>query len=947
MKKFLVLLLGLISASIAIAQEKGYVRGNLSDGDFGGPLIGANVVVDGQPGLGTVSDFDGNYSLALDPGTYTINISFVSFETLSFPDVVVKAGEATIIDATLMPASSTLEAVTVVAKARRNSEAAILIERKNAVNVTDGLSAQAFRKVGDGDLSGAIKRVTGVTIESGKYVYVRGLGDRYTITTLNGMALPGLDPDVNSVQMDIFPTSALENVGVSKTFSPDLYGDFTGGLVNIVTKKFPDEKTTQLSVGLTYVPSMHFNDQYILYGKGGLDWAGFDDGTRKLPFDPKTQIPDETKVDPELETITRSFNQELAAKKKTALPNGSFSFYHGNQINKESGTTYGYNVVFNYSNENIFYKDFQSNDYLKSLDTNSTNLVLQTKRLSNVGRNNVVWSALASGSVKKNNNSFGLTILHSQSGQASAADRVNQDVEQNVSTLIEDVLTYTSRRLSSFILNGSHKLGNTEFSWASATSLSRVYDPDFRETRISVTDGDTTLSPGNGSGIDRFWRDLHELNEAVKLDFKIPLSSKFNLKTGAAGLYKSRDFEVYNYKLRTKDLSNIELDPDWFLSEGNYWSADPSSSNFRDGTYTIGNFQESNSFSAFQTIIGVYVMAEHPIIPVLKAAYGVRLEKADMYYTGVNQNSTLKYIDEKTLNELNILPSANLVYQIGEKMNVRVGASRTVARPTFREKSIAQIYDPITKRTFIGNLDLEQTNINNFDLRYEFFMSPKEVFSVSAFYKQFSGHIEKVSFPSAPDNITYRNSGEAAVYGLEFEIRKNLGNTLDSTFISRFSIGANFSLVRSLVDLKSVIVDQSTQQTEYELRMANLRGDETLDETRPMAGQSPYAANLNITYEEPKTNTSVSVAYNVQGEQLSIIASGRVPDVYTIPFHSLNFNAFRNFGKKQRSKVTIGVSNILNDDRTLIYKSYKAQEVFFTSYKPGVGFSIKYGYTFN
>ena len=459
--------------------------------------------------------------------------------------------------------------------------------------------------------------------------------------------------------------------------------------------------------------------------------------------------------------------------------------------------------------------------------------------------------------------------------------------------------------------------------------------------------GDTTLSPGNGSGIDRFWRDLNELNEAAKVDFKIPLTSKVNLKTGAAGLYKTRDFEVFNYKIRTTNLSDIELDPNWFLADENIWSPDPSSSNFRDGSYTIGNFQESNSFSARQTTFGVYVMAEHPILPMLKAAYGVRVEKADMYYTGVNQNNTIKFLDEKTLDALNILPSANLVYKAGEKTNVRIGASRTVARPTFREKSIAQIYDPITKRTFIGNLDLEQTDINNFDLRYEYFISPKELISVSAFYKQFFGHIEKVSFPAAPDNITYRNSGDAAVYGLEFEIRKNLGNTLDSTFISRFSVGANFTLVRSQVDLKSVIVDQSTGQTEYELRLANLRGDETLSDTRPMAGQSPYAANFTLSYEEPKTNTNVSVAYNVQGEQLSIIASGRVPDVYTIPFHSLNFNAYRNFGKNKKSRITIGVNNILDDDRTLVYRSHGTDDLVFTSFKPGVGFSLKYGYTFN
>ena len=604
MKNLLLTTFGFFFITLAFAQEKGFLRGNIMDGDFGEPMIGANVVVADQPGVGTVTDFDGNYSLSLPAGTYTINVSFISYQTLTFPNTEIKPGETTIIDATLNTASEELATVKVVAKARRNSEAAILIERKNAVNVTDGLSAQAFRKVGDGDLGGAIKRVTGVTVESGKYVYVRGLGDRYTVTTLNGMALPGLDPDVNSVQMDIFPTSVLENVGVSKTFSPELYGDFTGGLIDIVTKKFPDEKATDIGVGLTYTPSMHFNEDFILYTQSATDWIGFDDGQRKLSLNKSTEIPDEVLLDPELEAITRSFNSELAVKKKTALPNGSFSFYHGNQKENEKGLSIGYNLVLNYSNENIFYKDFKSNDFLKAIDTNTTALTLQSSRLGDVGKNNVMWSALASGSLKKNTNSFGLTVLHSQSGETNASLRTNRDVEQNVATLDENVLTYTTRRLTSFIVNGGHMFGKTEFKWSNATTLSRVYDPDFRETRISVTDGDTTLSTGNGSGIDRFWRDLHEFNEAAKLDFKIPLVKKLILKTGAAALIKNREFEVFNYKHQPNNLSDISYDPDWFLADENIWSADPSDPNYRDGTFTIGNYQIQNTFKARQNVFG-------------------------------------------------------------------------------------------------------------------------------------------------------------------------------------------------------------------------------------------------------------------------------------------------------------------------------------------------------
>ena len=212
------------------------------DGDFGGPVVGATIVVVEKPGVGTITDFDGNYSISLEPGSYTIKVSFISFNTLTFENVEIKPGDATIIDATLMPATEQLAEIEVVAEAKRNTEAGVLIKMKNAANVVDGISSQTFKRVGDNDLSQSIRRVTGVTVEGGKYVYVRGLGDRYTKTTLNGMAIPGLDPDVNAVQIDIFPTAVLENVAVYKNFTPDLYGDFAGGLIDVETKSFPERK---------------------------------------------------------------------------------------------------------------------------------------------------------------------------------------------------------------------------------------------------------------------------------------------------------------------------------------------------------------------------------------------------------------------------------------------------------------------------------------------------------------------------------------------------------------------------------------------------------------------------------------------------------------------------------------------------------------------------------
>lgn len=946
MSRFLLVFSVFFLGSGAYAQgEKGFVRGNIADGDFGGPMIAAAVTVAEMSGVGTTTDFDGNYSLSLDPGVYTIEVSFISYATQSFPAIEVKPGEVTIIDAVLTSAASELKEFEVQGEIRRNNEVAMLMDMKNATNVTDGLSSQSFRKIGDSDLSGAIKRVTGVTVQNGKYVYVRGLGDRYTKTTLNGMTIPGLDPDVNSVQIDIFPTSVLENVAVYKTFSPDLDGDFTGGLVNVVTKSFPEEKTSAISIGLTYVPSMHFNSDYILYNQGSLDWLGFDDGSRKMPFPSHRKVPNEALIDPTLEDMTRSFNPQLAVKSKTAFPNGSFSYNRGNQYNRENGSTLGYNAVVNYANEHIFYSDFQSNDYLKDNDRSVNELFKNVTRTGVVGKNNVMWSGLLSGSYKKDKNSYSAMFLMSQNGESSAAKRINQDFNQNQATLVEDVLTYSQRSLATLMLTGSHRVSIAEVKWGLASSYSRVYDPDFRETRISIGDGDTALSTGTGAGIDRFWRELNEINESAKVDVTLPLSERVELKTGASGTVKFRDFATQAYKHRRTNLNDIEVDPDWFLQDENIWSAEAESPNYRYGTYTLGNFQPANQYQAQQNIFSGYALLKHPVLKVVKLIYGLRVEKTDMFYTGENNTGSVVYDNEKTLDAFNLLPSVNAVYAITEKMNLRAAANRTVARPSFKEKSIAQIYDPITKRTFVGNIDLEQTNINNFDLRYEFFMQPKELFSVAAFYKQFDGHIELVSFPTAPDNLKPRNSGQAEVFGAEMEIRKSIGSFVESKFFSRFFVSGNVTLVRSMVDLKSVIVD-NTGQTEFDLRENNLRTEQTLTRFRPMAGQSPYAFNGSISYEIPESKTNISLAYNVQGEQLTIIASGRVPDIYTIPFHSLNFNAYRNFGKDLRSRVTIGVANILDEDRTLVYRSYGAEDQIYTTYKPGLGISAKYSYTF-
>ena len=418
---FLTLAITLGVLSMANAQ-KGYLRGQVFDPELGESVIGANIYIEGST-TGTVSDFDGNYSLPLDPGTYTIVYSSISYVTATVSDVVIVAEEVTSLNINLSSDVQQLEGVVVSATLIKDSESALLSVQKKSVNVMDGISTQTFKKIGDSNLAGAIRRVPGVSIEGGKYVYVRGLGDRYTKTTLNGMNVPGLDPDRNSIQIDIFPTAVLNNVMVYKTFSPDLYGDFTGGVVDIETKDFPEEKTTSFSLGLSMITGVQFNNDFILYKGGKMDFLGFDDGSRALPFAKETVIPFETSADPELETLTRSFKPQMAVEKMNALPGGTISFNTGNQIDKEK-VTLGYNVVLNYQNNYQFYDQAQTNNYLKDPDRSENELFRDESRIGTVGRQVVLWSALAGGAMKYDNHSLSLSLLRSQSGESTASSRV-------------------------------------------------------------------------------------------------------------------------------------------------------------------------------------------------------------------------------------------------------------------------------------------------------------------------------------------------------------------------------------------------------------------------------------------------------------------------------------------------------------------------------------------
>jgi len=944
-------LLSLVSLLIAgsVSAQNGTIRGRIIDDTSGEELIGVTVLVEGTTN-GAITDLDGAFALSVAPGTYNLKVSYVSFETISITGLEVQDSQVVNIDQVrLKEEVSQLEEVVVTAQIVKQSEAAILTVKRKSANLLDGISAQSFREIGDSDAAAAVKRVTGVSVQDGKYVYVRGLGDRYTKSMLNGMDIPGLDPDRNNLQMDIFPTNVLSNIIVYKSFTPDLPADFTGGVVNIETKDFPAEKTFDISAGVGFNPSMHFNSDYLSYGGSGTDWLGYDDGTRSLKVHPLVQVPNPVLDNPLTTQVARAFNKTLAAEKKTSTPNFSLSSGLGNQFDFK-GLTVGYNAAFSYKKNTTFYDQAENNSYVKPDLGNEFELRLNRPQNGSQSADSRLISGMFGGAVKTAGSKFKVNLLKIQNGETRAGifnvgSRISGSWDG-----IKHNLEYTERSLTNLLVGGEHSIdeNNWNIKWNVSPTWSKIEDKDVRNTPFRTDGGGFEIEPSESGDPTRIWRNLDESNIVGRFDVtkKINvLNGDGKLKFGSYITAKERDYQIFNYRLVLRDPNgNIQLtgDPNQLLIEENIWTVDSD-----QGSYLFGNFEVSNTFNSRQTNVAAYVQSELQVSTKSKAIVGVRVEDYKQFYTGVDQSGT-SFDDEEIITSTKFFPSLNWTVSTNERTNLRASYSRTIARPSFKEASIAQIFDPLTGRTFIGGLrpfvvsgdtiwngGLQETDIDNFDIRYETFQSGGQTVSLSFFYKKFQNPLELVVFSeSAPDNFQPRNLGDAKVYGIEFEIRKRLGVIAPS--LNNFMFSLNTSIIKSELEM-----DKSAGG-EYESRLNNLRDGETIEDTRPMQGQAPYLINAGINYAPFDSDWEGGLYYNVQGRRISIVGIGAAADVYDVPFHSLNFSIRKEFGKQKNQQLSLQVNNILDSERRREYESFGSSNATFSLLNPGRTFQLKY-----
>lgn len=961
----LFLFLAAFLCSITLVAQKGTIRGIVVEDATGETLIGTTVQILGTT-IGTITDLDGNFSLSVSPGTYDIKVSYISYQDVLIEKVKVSDGQVVLLNnLRLKDADLKLSEVVVTAEAVRSNEIALMNIRKNSSGMLDGISAAKMSLTGDATAVDAMKRVTGVTVEGGKYVYVRGLGDRYSKTILNNVDIPGLDPDRNTLQMDIFPTNLIGNITVSKSFTADLPADFTGGLLNIETIAFPEKSTMKFSLGTSYNPDMNLANDYLTYKGGNTDIFGFDDGTRSLPDAARREIipsPISGQSSATIGNFLNDFSPTMAAKTQTSFLNTSVSFSMGNQYDLDvekniANRKLGYILSVSYKNDYKFYSDLFYGDYQKASDANVYDLVYANKKTGQLGENTVLAGLLGGVAYKTTVSKIRLTLMHLQKGESIASRILTQNnseaVGQSGYRSISDVLSYNQSSLSNLLLNGSHVYNESGWSlnWRVSPTYSYSADPDIRETPFSINDrGEYYFSGGEGGMPSRTWRYLNEFSMSSRIDAEKKynlFSDKAKLKFGISNTVKYRNYEILGYDIQFWGNDPIWSEPNanLLLDHSNLYPNGPVYYINAQGRINPNEYQSNNS------ILACYLSNEFTLLSNVNVIVGLRAESFVQRLTGRDPafaNSDPNGINmenEKVLESFNLFPSVNVIYNTFEDQNLRLAYSNTIGRPSFKEVSFAQIMDPVSDVIFNGALyayndwdgNIQETRINNFDVRYEIFMEKGQVVSISGFVKKFRNPIEIVRITSQQTSIEIqpRNVGDGKVLGLEVEFVKSL--SFISSFLDNFSFNGNFTYVHSEIEMT---------ESEYNLRFAKARTGESVEKNRPMAGQAPWVVNSGFVYSNRKMGIDAGLFYNVKGPTLSVVGMGIYPDVYTVPFHSLNVSFNKKFGEENRISVGIKVSNILDDKKEEIFNSYNSSDTYYSQKSEGRTFSLGFSYRF-
>ncbi len=951
------LLLFLLSP-VARAQS-GTLGGVVVDRETGETLIGVNVVVEAL-GTGAATGLDGDYRIAgLPAGTYDVTFSYVGYTPQRITGAEVRAGALTVLDVRLAAEAVAFEGEVVVeAAALLDNEAGLLRQRQRAAAVSDAISAEAIARGGSSNAADAMERVTGASVLGGKYVTVRGLGDRYANTQLNGADIPTADPDRRAVQLDLFPSNLLENIVTLKTFTPDQPGNFAGGLVDIATKSFPDALDLRLSASTGLNAATHFGDTF-------LTSAG---GSRALPAvlaDPEIVFPSEVRArtDAELAAVldryAGAFQTPMALVHGAAPLNQGYAASLGNR-HAVLGNPLGYVVSLTYDRSARYYEDGFTGRYGYSQGSGD-GVVLDPELLfrDSQGSAETNWGGIGNVSYRLGSrHEIGINTLYSRSAETTSRFQVGAYPRQfdSTFTFVNRTQLYVERALYSGQLRGKHQLpglGGAQVEWMGTISATSLDEPDLRFAPNSrrVTPNGTVYSVQSTAftGPQRFFRTTGEDLVGAQLDVSVPVrlfGRGGEIKLGGRYQRTERTGRERQFRILPASGSPVALeggadgygDIGAFLAPEHMGVVDTTGTGrFVFGNYVTenrGTIAKANNYDGYLDVPAAYLMADVGLTRRLRAVVGARFEPTRQAVTSqaldadALQRGDSLFVGGRIAAD-DVLPSLNLVYALRDDMNLRAAATRTLARPTFQELSPACRFPFVGADLLCGNPDLDRSLITNLDLRWEWFTRPGELLALSGYYKNIEHPIELVLI-NANGEQTYRNVADAQIYGLEVEARKRLDDVFAP--LRDVSVGLNLSLVRSSIALDS---------TELVLRRAI---DPDVADRRALQGQSPFLLNADVAYENAGSGTNVGLYFNVFGRRLARVSFGGVPDVYEQPSPQLDLVASQRVLRDW--SVKLSVKNLLDAPYRELYDGrVNGRDAVFQEYERGISFSLGISYS--
>ncbi len=897
-KALLSLCLLIISAGLAFSQ--GSIAGKITDETTGETIIGGNVMVVGTS-AGASTDIDGNFLISsIAAGTYTLQISYVGYKTHTLPDVIVETGKRITVDIKMSNEASALEEVVITGTRSTNNDFSIVREIRESKLVVTGISAEMIMRSPDRDAAEVVKRVPGVTIMDGKYIVIRGLSERYNVTLLHGAYAPSMEADKRSFAFDIIPSAQIDQLLVFKSPSPELPGDFAGGAVKISTKSIPDESSITFGYSMGYRAGTSFNDFYR--GKRSASQAiGLNGGLNDLPSGFPEYV-DSSLPQGELDNAAQSLNNNWTPEEVSAFLDQSASVTGAFRFNLGK-VQIGNITAINWSNT---WNRFDASRNAFNLYDPAINTAEPVYKYTDDQNNqNTRAGILFNWAARINDNhTIEFKNLYNQINNSQYIAREGHNFTANADWGFGG-FREIFRGIYSGQLLGKHKLfdGKTNVNWVLNAGKSYRDLPDNRRYRVThdySTGSERIFIPSASSPnyLGRFYSDMdeHSVGGSVNIDHTLEVTENF-LPVIAAGVFyerKERDFSSrnmgyikgsnYDVNAGLEDLSIYDLfaDPAHFSSTGLQLSEQ-----------TNG----SDSYAASNHLVAYYAGLTLPFGKKVTLSGGARIEnnKQDLESAYINGEEV-----EPLERIVRVLPSANLSYNLTDKMLIRTTYGQSLNRPEFRELAPFGYYDFEYNWVTVGNPGLKTAEIHNYDVRWELYPSKTEMITVGGFYKKFTNAIEVFNEQAGSETktLSYKNANSADAYGIEIDVRKSLAGLTGSKFVDNLNILFNTSLVKSRVQVE----DQPE---------------------RPLMGQSPYVINAGVYYNNDESGLQVAVLYNVVGKRIFAVGSYNASsgiisdnDIYELPRSVLDFSITRRFSERMTAKFSI--SDILNQRYTLI-----------------------------